>query len=64
MQPVDINNDNSIYLKELISSLPKEVINWEINKTVIIDNWNYLHARPEVKENEINFRNLQRIMVL
>lgn len=64
MQPVDKNNDNSIYIENLISSLPKEVINWEINKTVIIDNWNYFHTRPKVKENEINFRNLQRIMIL
>lgn len=64
MQPVDIKNDNSIHLEKLISSQPKEVINWEINKTVIIDNWNYLHTRPEVKDNEINFRNLQRIMIL
>lgn len=64
MQPVNIKNDNSKYLENLISSLPKVIINWEINKTVIIDNWNYLHTRPEVQENEIKFRNLQRIMIL
>ncbi|KFC19165.1 hypothetical protein [Chryseobacterium sp. FH1] len=64
MQPADSKNDNSIYLEQLISTLPKEQINWEINKTVVIDNWNYLHTRPEVKDNEINSRNLQRIMIL
>ncbi|SFI13948.1 P-loop NTPase family protein [Halpernia frigidisoli] len=63
MQPIDMKNDNSTHLEKLISSLPKKIINWEINKTVIIDNWKYLHTRPEVKDNEIDFRNIQRIMI-
>lgn len=64
MQPLNKNNDNSIIFSNIISNLPIQMINWEINKTVVIDNWKYLHSRPQVKIDEINFRILQRIMIL
>jgi hypothetical protein len=64
MQPMNLQSDNSFFLEKLISEQPKLIINWTQNKTVIIDNWSCLHSRPKVKDDEINFRNIQRIMIL
>jgi hypothetical protein len=64
MQALNKANDNSTIFSSIVADLPKETINWRINKTVVIDNWRYLHNRPMVKAEEINFRKLQRIMVL
>ncbi len=64
MTPVVSKNQNGFYFESLIANLPKKEINWTINKAVIIDNWTNLHTRPKVNEQEINYRMIQRIMVL
>ena len=64
MQPLNKANDNSTILSSIVSGLPIQTIEWEINKTVVVDNWKYLHNRPKVKPEEVNFRTLQRIMIL
>ncbi|HEY0298619.1 MAG TPA: hypothetical protein VGB84_05300 [Arachidicoccus sp.] len=64
MQPSISHNNNSQYFEDLVSGLPKEEIRWSLNKTVVLDNWTFLHSRPKVKNMEINFRTLQRIMIL
>jgi len=64
MQPLNKANDNLTIFSDIIADLPTETINWRFNKTVIIENWKYLHNRPMVRAEEVNFRTLQRIMVL
>lgn len=59
------NGDNTC-IENLLLNIKKEniyCINWETNKTVIINNWKVLHSRPKVKIEENNYRTLQRIMV-
>lgn len=64
MSPVFSKKQNESYFESMIGELPKTEINWTINKVVIINNWTTLHTRPKVKEQEINNRTIQRIMVL
>jgi hypothetical protein len=64
MQPLNKANDNSAFFSDIVSNLSTQTINWEINKTIVINNWKYLHNRPEVKDEEVNYRTLQRIMIL
>lgn len=64
MTPANIKLRNKNYFENLIDELPKKHINWYTNKTVIIDNWTFLHSRPKVTEQEINNRTIQRIMVI
>ena len=64
MKPLNKANDNSERFLDIVSGLPVQTINWKINKTVVIDNWKCLHNRPAVKAEEVNFRTLQRIMIL
>lgn len=63
MRPLNERNDNRIFFENLIGTLPKTIIEWELNKTVIIDNWKNLHSRPKVKNEEINYRTIQRILI-
>jgi len=64
MEPMNDKNNNKTYFENLIMSLPKTVVDWSINKTIIIDNWKNIHSRPEVKAEEINFRTIQRILIV
>jgi alpha-ketoglutarate-dependent taurine dioxygenase len=64
MSPINEKNDNSIFFEQVVASRSTIQVNWQVNKAVVIDNWRYLHTRPKVKEEEIRFRKLQRIMVL
>lgn len=63
MRPAVYKNENSEYFENLISNLPKTEINWTFNKTVVLNNWTSLHARPKVRNEEVNYRTIQRIMV-
>lgn len=38
-------------------------IEWIVNKTLILNNWRILHARPTIEENEKILRTLQRAMI-
>jgi hypothetical protein len=38
-------------------------INWRKGLTLILDNWKILHARPAVREEESNFRTIQRMII-
>lgn len=63
MQPYSENDNNSNIIEDIIArSIPIE-INWEIGKTIVLDNWACLHARPKVDETS-TARTLQRIMII
>lgn len=64
MKPINRRNDAHLTFSALVSNSPIQEIEWEMNKTVIINNWRCLHMRPTVHKDEINFRTIQRIMVL
>jgi alpha-ketoglutarate-dependent taurine dioxygenase len=64
MTPLNERNNNKVYFENILRSMPKIVVNWQVNKTIIVDNWKYIHSRPEVKNEEINFRTIQRILVV
>ncbi len=64
MTPSNNKINNATFIENLVSTKPSKEIEWFPNKTIIIDNWNFMHHRPRVKEAEINFRHLQRIMIL
>ncbi|MCH8487533.1 MAG: TauD/TfdA family dioxygenase [Candidatus Cyclonatronum sp.] len=51
-------------LMAIFEKCNKTYINWVENKTVIINNWKLLHFRPSVDKHEINYRTLQRVMIL
>lgn len=64
MRPaINTKNNRNYFERTIITSAPKYEIEWEQNKTVVIENWTTLHKRPKVSLNEIKFRHLQRIMV-
>jgi alpha-ketoglutarate-dependent taurine dioxygenase len=58
------NKHTSSFIDDLILAHPKIQVEWKPNKTIVIDNWASLHARPKVTDEEINIRKLQRIMIL
>jgi hypothetical protein len=51
-------------LMSIFEKCNKTIINWDLNKTVIINNWKFLHARPPVEKYETNNRTLQRAMII
>jgi len=63
MQPYSKLDDNTSIINNIIKRTSPIKITWEAGKTILLDNWACLHARPEVSENSIN-RILQRIMIL
>lgn len=61
-----LTTKQSILLKlieEKQKSHLSKTINWHVGKTIVIDNWKVLHARPKVERREVNIRTLQRIMI-
>lgn len=64
MNPVNKNNSNAALFENLITSMPMQEVKWEENKTIVINNWTCVHKRPEVNNEEVNYRHLQRIMIL
>jgi alpha-ketoglutarate-dependent taurine dioxygenase len=61
MKPIE----QTSFFEHLITiSLNERIfINWQPGKTLFLNNWRALHARPQVKSDEINTRTLQRILV-
>jgi len=50
-------------IDQILDKLETEIIHWDKNKTIIIDNWASFHSRPIVANNEINNRILQRLNI-
>ncbi|MBK8968012.1 MAG: TauD/TfdA family dioxygenase [Lewinellaceae bacterium] len=63
MQPYSESDNNSNIIDDIIGRSTPIEINWEIGKTIVLDNWACLHARPKVDENSTT-RTLQRIMII
>lgn len=52
------------FFQRIVDTTPKHTVTWELNKTIVIDNWTTVHKRLQVQKHEINNRKLQRIMIL
>lgn len=50
-------------ISQILSKLETEIIHWNKNKTIVINNWTSFHSRPIVSDNEINNRILQRLNI-
>ncbi len=64
MTPISHKQNNLNQLKSLITKQAVISIDWSVNQTIIIDNWQTLHQRPAVRPDEVKYRTLQRIMIL
>ena len=64
MTPSNPIQHNGYIFEEVVRQLPQIIINWHPNKTMLIDNWQSVHFRPEVQQLEIDLRKIQRIMIL
>lgn len=59
MKPINAQNDNSSKFEDIVAKLPKQIVNWEPNKVVIIDNWTSLHNRPAIHEAKLKIENFK-----
>lgn len=54
---------DKVYVSKAIDNLSTKIINWTINKTIIIDNWRVLHGRQQIREDEYDKRIIERLQV-
>jgi len=64
MKLLDEKQEDERVLTNLIDQCDITSISWELNKTMIIDNWRLLHSRPRISEKNKEKRILQRLNII
>lgn len=54
---------DKMHVSKAIDTLSTDIINWTLNKTIIIDNWRVLHGRQHILEKEYDRRIIERLQV-
>ena len=64
MKVLDEKQEDKKLLANIINKCEITSIPWELNKTMIVDNWRLLHSRPRISKKNKEKRILQRLNII